>query len=121
MPIRVLVAALPELLHGIIDDVVAEHSALQVVARLPSDDDLADAARRYEADLVVISSGRMAPAVITGQLLYARRGLRVLALAANGRSAHLYRLLPHETIVDDVSPRELVSVMLNSDGADPNR
>lgn len=113
MAVRVLIAALPLMLHDIIYDALTEQPTLHVVARLGDADDVEAAASKYNADVIVMTAP---PEQIRAaeHMLYARPRMRVLMLAPDGRSAHLYRLVPQCMSIDDVSPTQLVSAIVQS-------
>jgi DNA-binding NarL/FixJ family response regulator len=114
MPVRMLLTTMPEMLNSIILSIVAAQPALQVVARIDADDDLAAAAQGHDADVVVMCAEMSGGGPVAEELLFTRPRMRVLILTANGRAAHLYRLLPHRMTIDDISPEELVNAMLES-------
>ena len=95
-----MLAHLPPLLHGILASAVAEQPDMErtddVAASLP----LADRVALARPD-VVVTGGDDGEQHL--RLLRANPALRVLAIAADGKSATLYELRPHATVMHEVS------------------
>jgi chemotaxis response regulator CheB len=118
MPVRVLMAAMPGMLHDIIQDALAEQPALQIVAKLEPGDDLDAAVERHEVDIVAMSAVPSKQNAISEQMLFDHPRVRLLMLSPDGRAASLCRLILHEVTINDVSPQELVAAIVASNHAD---
>jgi hypothetical protein len=104
--------AVPPILIDIVQGLTALRPELEVVARLHRCSDVAAAAERHDADVVMMTATAALPPKFAEELLYARPRARLLTISPDGRTAYLHRLLPHQLRVDDVSPPELMNALL---------
>jgi hypothetical protein len=105
----VVVIGLPELLAGIVIDLVTARPWLRLAAVLPDDVAIETAALESNADvLLAMSHGAREDRAIMGALLERQPRLRAIALRDDGRSAVVYELQPRLTTYNDVSAARLV-------------
>jgi DNA-binding NarL/FixJ family response regulator len=102
-PVRVVLADMPRLTRELIRRALEEEPGVQVVREV-SDADLSlrQLIEETEAEVVIAETdtGLLAEC---RDLLDERAPLRVLALSADGRGAHLYGVQPYEIAVDEFS------------------
>jgi DNA-binding transcriptional LysR family regulator len=108
--VRVLIAAMPPLLTDVVKGLVCLHPELDVID--DASGDVVEAVASHEADAVLTAASVCRAPEVTERLLYAHPRLRLLVLSQDGRVAHLYRLLPHEVRIDDVSMHELIHAIV---------
>lgn len=110
---RVIVAGLPRMLGGLVQALAAERATVEVVAELESGADVAEAANRLDADVVLMPAA--AAVRQAGEaILMANPRLRLLLMSEDARTAQLLRLVPYRMMIDDVSPGELFDAMLGA-------
>ncbi len=107
--IRVLLARMPNLLLDIVDHVVASEPDMTVVGRV--DDDLQNAVQRTRANIVIVGETGGDPAHEYAELLQRRPKLKVLSIAADGKTASLYEMRPHRIRLGEISPESLREAM----------
>ena len=105
---RVLVWAIPELLHGIITSVCSCEPDLELVEPMDEGMSLMDAVEAATPDVIITDQGDNAMAAVCGQVLWAYPHLRVIGLKKDGREAYLYRLALEQTVLGELSPENLV-------------
>jgi hypothetical protein len=113
-PIRVLVFAMPRLLHDILDRLLTGAPEIAVLEGPLPGEDLMGAAVRANADVVIAAERSLARDAICG-LLAARARTRLLAISHDGSGGVLYELRPHreaigelsrEAVLESIRPRE---------------
>ena len=116
---RIVLAAPPTMLGDIVRQLLAAHPDLDVAAEVHEPDALSAIVRRTGADVVVIAlpgdgDGSL-PDGLPHSLLRDHPGLTLIALRDDARSAFVYELRLHETVITEISPRVLLEV-IRSDG-----
>jgi hypothetical protein len=112
-PSRVLVFAMPRLLHDILDRLLTAATDVEVVDPRAGED-LVDAAVRTQADVVIAPETSVRQEAVC-RLFASRARTRLLAISADGRRGDLYELCPQrraiaeltaDAILDSIRPRE---------------
>jgi hypothetical protein len=103
--IRVLLAAMPAMLADIIINVIASQQGIDLVGEIASRDGLLRAAVDSRADVVVIGEAGASGHDDYHDLLRARPELRILEIAADGRSGFLV------TSLGEVSAASLIEAI----------
>jgi DNA-binding NarL/FixJ family response regulator len=104
---------MPQMLCDILLYLTRQEPAVEVVERLDAGADVMSAAARVQPDVVMISAADPIAHRTTRELLLAHPRARILTVSADGRDAHLEQLVPHRIVLHDVSPQELLDVMLD--------
>lgn len=109
--IRILLVDMPRMLGDIVTSIVSGQPDMEVVGDLPYPAELHAVVRDTRADVVML--GLREPELPDGcvGLLETFPWVRVLGVAADGRSAFLYELRPQRQSLGEVSPHELVHVI----------
>jgi DNA-binding NarL/FixJ family response regulator len=105
--IRILLGAMPRLLHDILCSAMAGESDLAVVGQLAEGDALLDAVRRTHPEVVVLGLEGDRPPIL-GELLGANPHVKVLTVSADGRLAAVHGMRRHVDHLGDASPGELL-------------
>jgi DNA-binding NarL/FixJ family response regulator len=100
-PVRVVLADMPRLTRELIRRALEVEPGVRVV-RVVNDVDLSLRQLIEETDAEVVIAGNRLRAECR-DLLDERAPLRVLAVSADGRGAHLYGVHPYEKAVDEFS------------------
>lgn len=115
---RIVLATPPTMLGDIVRQLLAAHPDLEVAAEVSDPDALAAAVRRTGAEVVVVTvadgDGRL-PDGLPRSLLREHPRLTLIALRDDARSAFVYELRLHETVITEISPRILLAA-IRSDG-----
>ena len=116
---RIVLATPPTMLGDIVRQLLAAHPELDVAAEVSEPDALAAVVRRTGADVVVITvaadgDGGL-PDGLPHALLREHPRLTLIALRDDARSAFVYELRLHETVITEISPRVLLAA-IRSDG-----
>lgn len=94
----------------ILQHVVAAQPDMAIVA-MGDDDDLSIVARRTRADVVVLGGQASRSDRDVASLLLRRPQLRVLTIAADGKSGCVYELQPRRMRLRRISARTLITAM----------
>src|SRR4051794_22988288 len=98
--------------HGVLSDMVRdvlEHaSGIDVVGAITDSAETAQAVERTGCDAVVWIVPHAADAVAPPDLLRRHPRLRILAVEARGSEGSLWRMRPHRTRIDALSPEGIV-------------
>ena len=106
---------MPRMLCDIIGDALASEADMEVAGVLSSgDDDLVDATRRTNAEIVIVGLRDAKLPNAYAKLFRAQPQLRVLGLAADGRRAWLYDLRPQKRSLGELSPTDLIRAIRDS-------
>ena len=118
--IRVLLLDLTGMGADIVRQTVSQHDDIEIVASLPDESRLESVAEMAEVDLV-ITAYRPHESELRrfDRALVARPGLRVLAIANEGRTACMYTLLPQTTELGPLSPETLIEFIRASARSQP--
>lgn len=101
------------MLSDIVRALAAREADLEVVGEVGSDADLAAAVRATRADVVLTYAGRPPPG--PGEVLAISAAPRTLTLTDDGRVGYLDRLVPHRTVLEDLSSEDLIQALLGVD------
>ena len=109
--IRVVLAGMPRMLREIVCALVREQPDMLIVAESETTNDLYALARFTRADVLILGAeGNELPAI--GRRVVNRvPHLKVLAVGAEGRHVWLYELRPHEQLIGEISPEQLVAAI----------
>jgi DNA-binding NarL/FixJ family response regulator len=110
---RVVLVDMPQLLRGIVREVLAAEPELELVGEFPESTGLAIVAERTDADIVVVG-GRLGEGAPICALLEAHPRVRVLAIRADGRRGSLFWLAPERKSLGELSPEMLVQAIRDS-------
>ena len=100
----------------ILEHAVAKDPELAVVGMI-DDANLAAAARRTRADVLVMVQKAPDERHSLSQLLRSRPRMKVLTIVASGDSGALYELRPHRTFVADITAETLSEAIRDPPGA----
>jgi hypothetical protein len=102
---------MPRMLREIVSALVHDQPDMVIVAESETTADLYSLSRFTRADVLILGAeGDELPAI--GRTVVNRAPhLKVLAVGAEGRHVWLYELRPHEQLIGEVSPQELVSAI----------
>lgn len=95
----------------------AEHG-VEVVAHIETCTDLEAAVADLRADVLVTSRDDSGPAH-SSRLLFSQPRLRVLTVLRGGRACQVERLVVMRSLLEDVSPEDLIDAILDADGGQP--
>lgn len=105
VPIAIAVVMPP----GILRDVVVKTLRREPDTSVTVLSDLAALALRHDIDVVLL--GPRAEEDTAVDVLWARRGIKVLSLEEDGRRASLFELRPHRTPLGELSPDLLLATL----------
>jgi DNA-binding NarL/FixJ family response regulator len=106
--IRILIANMPHMLREIIETLVSSEADMTVTGLVRRTESLATAARRLRADAVILGTGRREAGGTLWQTLDERPRLKLFAISPDGHRATRYELRPIQTVMDDISPEDLI-------------
>jgi hypothetical protein len=113
-----VLATLPKMLGEIVKQLVAAQPDLELAGEVEDRDALSCAVRRTCAHVVVAGVAAGGQRALAGDLPYRllreHPGLRLIALADDGRAAYVYELRLHETAITEISPRALLDAIRNA-------
>jgi uncharacterized NAD(P)/FAD-binding protein YdhS len=109
-PRRVLLLAMPPLLHDIFDQLLRDVPGVTLVAADTSAPSLADAAMRADADVVIAGEQATEPDQVCA-LLQRHPHARMLSVTHDGRSGVLVELRPHRHVIGDLSPEAVLAAV----------
>jgi len=114
----VLLVGMPHMLRDILAGVVAAQPDMEVAGEWAAVDDLEDAARHAEADVVLagLSNDQELPSEYH-ELVNRLPRVKVLGISASGRRAVLYGLFPQTADLGEVSPETLASTIRRAAGS----
>ena len=99
------------MMREIVQSTIASEADMTVVGVVESDDTLADAVERTDADVVILALASPDEIPAYDALLYRHPRLHLLAMVDDARGALLSELRPHRASVGDVSPAGLVDAI----------
>lgn len=109
--VRIVLAALPPLLDGIVREALLERPDVHVTSVTTRRTELAHRLRRLSTNVVVLTASESEAAIAADELRHACAGLRVLAIAPAGESAWLFDQLGAMLMLRDVSPATLAAAI----------
>jgi hypothetical protein len=95
----------------VMEKIVASHPDLYVAARMPTDDNLRDAVRRYRADVVILMQPDGDRPESSADRTFRCRPSKVLAIAEGGGKGVLLVPRPHVTVLPELSANSLVEAI----------
>ena len=110
-PIRILITPMPRLLQQIIERMLASQPDMIVTAQAKPSKSMATAAKRVRADIVILAESREGAGGTPWQVLNENPRLKLLTISRDGHRATRYELRPHEVVIDDISPKDLVDAI----------
>lgn len=111
VPIRVLLIDMPQMLRQIIRRRLARDARFVIVGEYTEHVAIDVAVNRSNADYVIMGSDVFESRAVRQRLLEEGPQIRVLAIGPDGAQTTLYRLLPEEVGLGEVSPDRLTSVL----------
>ncbi|MGC2776548.1 MAG: hypothetical protein WA418_13045 [Bradyrhizobium sp.] len=109
--IRILVAGMPRMLVDIIEDIVASEPDLTIVGEIDRSTELASAARRTRADVVISRQADSDMEADEMALLLIGRPPKVVAITDDGRQGFVYELRPHRSPLGEMSVERLIAAI----------
>ena len=109
--IRILITAMPRLLHQVVENMVASQPDMTLTAPVKQSESIAAAARRVRADLVIVSESRDEPSQTPWQVLDEHPHLKLMTISGDGHRATRYELRPHQLVIDDISSESLIDAV----------
>lgn len=110
VPTKILLIDMPKMLREIIRDFSERDPALDIVGVLDGSTDLPATAAHLGAAVVVMGSDAGSRSTISA-LLHARPSTRVLTIADDAGQVMLYRLMPEEVALGELSPARLIEAI----------
>jgi hypothetical protein len=95
----------------IVEAIIASQPDCHIAGRIAADGDLAAAARRYRADVLIIMQLDSVGSEIDVERMFWRRPSRVIAIAEGGRNGVLFALRPHAAPLGELSADKLVEAV----------
>jgi DNA-binding NarL/FixJ family response regulator len=108
-PIRIAIAALPQLLRDIVAAALSAEPDFELVGEAPEPEALPRLIRESGAQLAIVACERSAIGGL-GRLMNGAP-ITVLAITDEGRGGVLYELRPREVDLGELSPRVLVDAI----------
>ena len=111
---RILLGDMPQMLRGIIRDIVSSDPQCEIVAEIPEPSSLRDKLDQTQADVAILAiaeTDKTDASAQFGALLAHHPATRIIAITSGGDRAFLYDLRPHVTLIDDLSPAGLLSAI----------
>lgn len=109
--IRVLIRDGPAMLRDILDRAIANAPDMETVPESPVPTEEAVGRQPPQPDVVIVGVRDSEPTEGASALLNRWPGSQVFMLTAHGRKAVMYRLVPHETDMGEMSPDQLVEAI----------
>jgi DNA-binding NarL/FixJ family response regulator len=107
--IRIALADMRPMLREIVRDNVARQPDMAIVGDYDKQNEFLEAAT--EVDVAIIGARELSDSDFARHLLRASLAAKVLAIAANGHSAMLWELRPHQLLLGEVSPQALIQAI----------
>jgi DNA-binding NarL/FixJ family response regulator len=109
--IRILIVAMPRMLHEIVETVVSSQPDMTVTEPVRRRESVAAAARRVRADIVILGESNDEPGEAPWRVLEENPSLKLLIIANNGHRATRYELRPHQVVIGDISPEDIIDAV----------
>jgi DNA-binding NarL/FixJ family response regulator len=106
---RILLTEMKPMLREIVRDSLVGEPDMEIVGY--ADDPEQVFRSIQDADVVIVGAREPNDSTLARELLRASSSTRVLAIAANGRSASMWQLRPHRVPLGEVSPASLVNAI----------
>jgi len=105
---------MPPLLGDIIRETLGRQPDVEVAAEVRVRTEIVSAVTDTHAHVAILGiapDGWSTLSQLLGELLGQHPRLTIIAIASDGRSGYVYRLLPRTVSIDDVSPTSLVQAI----------
>lgn len=103
-PVRVVLADMSRLTRELICRILDEEPGVQVVSEVSDAEfPLRQLIEDADAEVVIVGADALGLLAECREFLEEHAPLRVLAVSADGRDAHLYGVRPYEMVVEDFS------------------
>ena len=109
--IRIVLAHMPGMLRGILRETLSGERDFELVVELPEHGGLAGLVSRLQPDVVLFGVTDREGIDSALPLFQAHPGVRLVAMAEDGRRAVLYELRPHAVPIGEVSPDGLIDAI----------
>jgi DNA-binding NarL/FixJ family response regulator len=109
-PFRILLASMPPMLMEMIVQIIVREPDFMVVGEIAECPDLTSAARRCQADLLIVGESSLAERDVT-EVLSSSYPAKIITITENGHCATLNELRPHRETLVDVSAARLVAAI----------
>jgi hypothetical protein len=101
--VRVILARMPKMLLDILSHIVASELDMVIIGWVSDDEDLAAAAQRTRANVILVGQTAQDERKKYSSLLLRRPRVKVVAIAGDGRTALLYELRPQRIPLGEMS------------------
>jgi DNA-binding NarL/FixJ family response regulator len=108
---RILIVAMPRMLHEIVESMVSAQPDMAVTGPIRRTESIAAAARRLRANVVILGESKAGVHGTPWQTLDKNPRLKVVAISGDGQRATRYELLPHQVQIADLSPEALIAAI----------
>jgi hypothetical protein len=115
--VRILLAALPPIVIGIIKDIVAEHDDLGIAGEVATSENLARDAAAVCADVVIVGTAETSDGNAFAEQLFRSPRLKIVAIAPERGLGFLHDLQPRTIALGEISPAELVAAIRTASGS----
>ena len=109
--IRILIVAMPRMLHEIVEATVLSQPDMVVVGSVRRTESVAAAARHLHADIVILGESQERVGATPWQMVNENARLKLLMISNDGHRATRYEMRPHQVEIDDVSPDSLIDAI----------
>jgi hypothetical protein len=107
--IKVVLAGMPSMMTELIEQILAPYPEFRIAARVPAGQDLASAARRYRADILIILQRGRAATDAELDRMFSRRPSTVITITEGGREGMVHVLRPRGSALGELSAESLVA------------
>ena len=115
-PFRILLASMPRMLIEMITRIIAKEPEFVIVGAISECSDLTAAARRSQADLLIVGQRSFAEAIDITAVLSSSYPTRILTITESGHCGALHELRPHHETLVDISAASLVAAIRTAIG-----
>jgi DNA-binding NarL/FixJ family response regulator len=102
---------MPRLLRQILEGAVASQPDVTVIRHVRPSENLAAAAKRVRADIVILGEAQEGAEGAPWEVLDKEPRLKLLVISSDGHRATRYELRPHQVLIDDLSPEGLIDAV----------
>jgi hypothetical protein len=102
---------MPRLLQQIITRMLASQPDMIITAQPRPSKSVATAARRVDADLVILRESQDGAGVAPWQVLNENPRLKLMTISSDGHRATRCELRPHRVVIDDISSDKLIKAV----------
>jgi chemotaxis response regulator CheB len=109
--VRVVLAEMPTMMTELIEQILAPYPELQIAGRVPAGHDVAAAARRHRADVLIVVRPGGTAAEAEVEQLFSRHPAKVIAITEGGREGKVYVLRPQRSTFGELSADSLAAAV----------